>query len=331
MHFRAQPVVEHIRVAQEPPLPHRRRRAHYQADGLTPSFSRTSSSSASRPVASPSVPRRSRTTAPTDYVRVRKDSEPWTHMAKTYDWVMDQEIAEMSRRNDESVQWIRKQQERDRRERLRFPGMGLPDHGFYVRILDELDEAEDRHRQRIRGERVRLRAAYLQQEIDRAVYEELHRLQDKRREAERCRAAYERRKAVEEERERERKKQQHERAHRADLEKRKWKEYEDRWTRITSAEGNSETLTFATMPWPMVFSPKDVDDIRPARIAMFILSSQHSEGLSMKDRVKSALRRWHPDRFGRIIARVSDEDKGKVEEGAGIVARCLSNLLERAG
>ncbi|KAI0812362.1 hypothetical protein BC629DRAFT_1472366 [Irpex lacteus] len=64
---------------------------------------------------------------------------------------------------------------------------------------------------------------------------------------------------------------------------------------------------------------------------MFILSSQHSEGLSMKDRVKSALRRWHPDRFGRILARVSDEDKGKVEEGAGIVARCLSNLLERAG
>ena len=55
---------------------------------------------------------------------------------------MDQEIAEMSRRNEESVQWIRKQQERDRRERLRFPGMGLFDHGLYIRILDELDEAD---------------------------------------------------------------------------------------------------------------------------------------------------------------------------------------------
>ena len=244
---------------------------------------------------------------------------------------MDQEIAEMSRRNEESVQWIRKQQERDRRERLRFPGMGLFDHGFYIRILDELDEAEDRHRQRIRGERVRLRTAFLQQEIDRAVHEELHRLQEKKRESDRCRAAYERRKAMEQERERERKRQQHDKVHRAEVEKKKWKEYEDRWTHITSAEGAAETLTFATMPWPMISPPRGIDDIRPARIAMFILSANHSDGASMKDRVKSALRRWHPDRFSRLLARVSDEDKEKVEEGAGIVARCLSNLLERAG
>ncbi|KAI0093375.1 hypothetical protein BDY19DRAFT_923445 [Irpex rosettiformis] len=83
------------------------------------------------------------------------------------------------------------------------------------------------------------------------------------------------------------------------------------------------------MPWPMISPPHEVDDIRPARVAMFILSAQHSEGLSMKERVKNALRRWHPDRFSRLLARVSDEDKEKVEEGAGIVARCLSNLLER--
>lgn len=50
----------------------------------------------------------------------------------------------------------------------------------------------------------------------------------------------------------------------------------------------------------------------------------------MKDRVRSALRRWHPDRFGRILAKVRDEDKARVEEGVGLVVRCLNDLLERA-
>ncbi|KAI0344592.1 hypothetical protein BDW22DRAFT_1301082, partial [Trametopsis cervina] len=117
--------------------------------------------------------------------------------------------------------------------------------------------------------------------------------------------------------------------HRAELEKTRWKEYEDRWTHITSPEGASEVLTFETVPWPMLLPPRVVDDVRPARIAMFVLSAQHSEGQSMKDRVKSALRRWHPDRFSRLLVRVSEGDREKVEEAAGIVARCLSNLLER--
>ncbi|KAI0689953.1 hypothetical protein BC835DRAFT_216831 [Cytidiella melzeri] len=329
MHYHTQPTMEHIRHAPDS-FPHRRNYAHYHPESLNPSsFSRTSSNNASRPVASPSVPRRSRTSAPQDYVRLRKESEPWTHMAKTYAWVMEQEITEMSRRNEESVQWIYKQQERDRRERLRFPGVGS-DHRFYVRILDELDEAEDRHRQRIRGERVRLQTAYVQEELGTAIQDELHRLQAKRRESERCRAAYQRRKVLEEERERERRRQESEKAQRAEMEKKRWKEYEDRWSHITSTEGVSEQLTFATMPWPMLFPPRVVEDIQPARIAMFILSAQHSEGHPMKDRVKSALRRWHPDRFSRLLARVSEEDKEMVEEGAGIVARCLSNLLERA-
>ena len=119
-------------------------------------------------------------------------------MAKTYAWVMDQEITEMSRRNDESIQWIRKQQERDRQERAR------------AYCFNKLDEAESRHRQRIRGERVRLYTAYLQQEMDSAIQDELQRLQAKQRETERCRAAYQRRKAREEEKERERTRQESE-------------------------------------------------------------------------------------------------------------------------
>jgi hypothetical protein len=226
----------------------------------------------------------------------------------------------MTRRNEESIQWIRKQQERDRQERARVYGGGF----------SGLNEAEGRHRQRIRGERVRLYTAYLQQEMDTAIQEELQRLQAKQRETERCRAAYQRRKTLEEERERERRRQESEKAQRAALERRRWKEYDDRWAHVTSAEHTTEPLTFATIPWPMVAPPRVVEDIRPARIAMFILSSQHSEGQTMKERIKNALRRWHPDRFGRLLTRVNEEDRAKVEEGAGIVARCLNDLLERA-
>lgn len=109
------------------------------------------------------------------------------------------------------------------------------------------------------------------------------------------------------------------------------REYEDRWNHITVGAGISEHLTFQTMPWPMFSSPRALDDIRPAEIAMFLLSSQHSHDQSVKDRVRSALRRWHPDRFGRLLDRVREEDKASVAEGAGVVARCLSNLLERSG
>lgn len=270
--------------------------------------------------------RRSRTSSSQDPTRARKESEPWWHMAKTYAWVMEQEIADMTRKNEETVQWIRRQQDRDRRERTMFPTL----NGYYARMMDELDEAEDRHRQ-IREEQLRRQGAPLHRGADHAVQEELRRLQARRKQTERCRAAYSRRKALEEERERERLKRETSKAQRAESERSRWREYEDRWNHITVGAGISEHLTFQAMPWPMFSSPRALDDIRPAEIAMFLLSSQHSHDQSVKDRVRSALRRWHPDRFGRLLDRVREEDKASVAEGAGVVARCLSNLLERSG
>ncbi|KAI0298631.1 hypothetical protein BC826DRAFT_887994, partial [Russula brevipes] len=86
-------------------------------------------------------------------------------------------------------------------------------------------------------------------------------------------------------------------------------------------------LRFKSVPWPTIVPPRNVADITPAAISKFIFSSAHSEGMSRKERIKNALRRWHPDRFGRVLSRVDEKDKGAVERGVGVVARCLNELL----
>ncbi|PCH43520.1 hypothetical protein WOLCODRAFT_33841, partial [Wolfiporia cocos MD-104 SS10] len=88
-------------------------------------------------------------------------------------------------------------------------------------------------------------------------------------------------------------------------------------------------LTFGAIPWPMFSTPLMVEDITPARVAMFILSPMHSEAQSRKDKIRAALKRWHPDRFGRLLVRVEEHDRESVTEGVGVVVRCLNNLLAR--
>jgi len=60
---------------------------------------------------------------------------------------------------------------------------------------------------------------------------------------------------------------------------------------------------------------------------LWVEQSQLQEEMVQKERIKSALRRWHPDRFGRVLGRVDEKDKEAVERGVGIVARCLNDLL----
>ena len=107
-----------------------------------------------------------------------------------------------------------------------------------------------------------------------------------------------------------------------------WKVYERRWTTIAGDHGGSPSpLRFKSIPWPTTVPPRSVVDITPAAIAKFLFSTAHSEGMGRKERIRCALRRWHPDRFGRVLGRVDERDKEAVERGVGIVARCLNDLL----
>ncbi|KAI0633819.1 hypothetical protein C8Q77DRAFT_1025437, partial [Trametes polyzona] len=87
-------------------------------------------------------------------------------------------------------------------------------------------------------------------------------------------------------------------------------------------------LGFRDIPWPTFSQPRSLDDLTAARVTRFVLSPLHP-GETRRDKVRNALRRWHPDRFGRVLARVDDGDREMVEEGVGVVVRCLNSLLER--
>ena len=128
-------------------------------------------------------------------------------------------------------------------------------------------------------------------------------------------------------REAEKQKKEHEERHRkVKAVVKAWKAYEERWTEISGS--TEERLSFATMPWPTVKQPADTTGITKDIIREFILSHHHSKDVSPKDRVRAALKLWHPDKFKRTLDRVEDKDKALVEEAAGAVARCLNGLME---
>ena len=106
-----------------------------------------------------------------------------------------------------------------------------------------------------------------------------------------------------------------------------WNEYLLKWKNIMESNDLSNSLSFKSIPWPVIVQPSAPDKLIPRDISAFLLSPAHSQDVPGKDRIKDALRRWHPDRFQRWLSIVDDRDKAAVEEGVGIVARCLNELL----
>lgn len=161
----------------------------------------------------------------------------------------------------------------------------------------------------------------------RIVQEDIIRIQARvreRRDSEKQAIAEERRRSVERAREKVRMDQV--RAERAMLEA--WNVYESGWAAISAS---SEALGFRDVPWPVAVSPTRVADLRPENIANFLLHPVHSSNHSRRERIRAALLRWHPDRFRRILVRVDASETREVEEGVGIVVRCLNELLAKEG
>ncbi|KXN85373.1 hypothetical protein AN958_11473 [Leucoagaricus sp. SymC.cos] len=170
---------------------------------------------------------------------------------------------------------------------------------------------------RLALERERTKARY--------VEEELKRLEGRmraKRETDRQKLVEEKLRSQMEARERDRK----ERAKAQKVITDAWSRYEGGWETIT----NSTTpLGFEDIPWPTKLVPVTPSDITPNAIVVLLLSPFHSPKQTRKERLRSAQLRWHPDRFRRIMIRVREEDKEAVEEGVGIIARCLNDLMSK--
>ena len=120
-----------------------------------------------------------------------------------------------------------------------------------------------------------------------------------------------------------------------------WSSYETRWGVLSQRQqpGSSPPppLTFEQIPWPVAAAVEPLDGrtsnldelLGPEAIREFLLSPAHSPDVVAKDRIRAALRRWHPDKFARVLSQVVESDKDAVAEGMGIVVRCLNEMLER--
>ncbi|EGO03387.1 hypothetical protein SERLA73DRAFT_46239 [Serpula lacrymans var. lacrymans S7.3] len=95
------------------------------------------------------------------------------------------------------------------------------------------------------------------------------------------------------------------------------------WDKIQSLS----TILWEDFPWPMFKRPKGPDDLTTPAINAYMLSPLHPSDKSTKDRIKDSLRKWHPDRFNHSLPKVKEEDRERVQEGAGSVVRTLNDLL----
>ncbi|KAK7448422.1 hypothetical protein VKT23_013685 [Stygiomarasmius scandens] len=144
----------------------------------------------------------------------------------------------------------------------------------------------------------------------------------------------------------------------------KWEAYEKAWAgllkTINNSGGGSEErkIRFTDLPWPVkncfsTSSPSNpistpnksraragihgppkatstvtLADLTPESIHSFILDplKVRSNTTSTKERIRTSLLRWHPDKLTGLISKVAEEDVDDVTEGIGIVIRCLREM-----
>jgi len=129
--------------------------------------------------------------------------------------------------------------------------------------------------------------------------------------------------------------------------RRAWEEYDKGWERLAMSIRPSKTFTFrkvaftfADVPWPVLRQPAtaesltgnnaalELEDITGVAVAKFLLHPQRDPKKSKKEKLRDAMLRYHPDKFeGRILPRVVSEDRACVQEGVGIVMKCLNELM----
>lgn len=247
---------------------------------------------------------------------------PWQHIAETHAWVVEQDFERQDKGSRKTERWVLEQQifyTDPKPPKLR-------EKGVREKVWEEMVYAYENEADRWmrEEEEIRRMATERQRERTRLVEEEIRRIEmrirHKREEAKR-RIMEEKLRAIEE---KERDRRERVKADKVIVDA--WRKYQDQWAAISTS---TQPLTFSTIPWPLATQPTGTDGIAPAGIVMFLFSTLHSQGYSRKDRIRSAQLRWHPDRFRRLMARVVEKDRPAVEEGVGIVARCLNDLMAR--
>ena len=106
-----------------------------------------------------------------------------------------------------------------------------------------------------------------------------------------------------------------------------WDAYQARWrVLLTSAA----LVTFTDIPWPVSPSATSVDDLTSDAITDFFLAPLRvrANTVSRKERVRSSILRWHPDKMSGVVARTVEEDLASVRTGINSVFHILRSLQD---
>jgi len=107
----------------------------------------------------------------------------------------------------------------------------------------------------------------------------------------------------------------------------RWRVYEAKWRALLTEEG---PVFFKDMPWPIQTCPSAVEDLTFVAISDFLLEplEVRTNTITKRERIRTSLLRWHPDKMSSILCRVVEEDVDIVREGIGAVFMCLKRMKE---
>lgn len=107
----------------------------------------------------------------------------------------------------------------------------------------------------------------------------------------------------------------------------RWETYESKWRVLLASR---DPVSFKDIPWPLPSPPSTVKELTYAQLSEFLLESLEARTnmVTKRERIRSSMLRWHPDKISSVLSRVIEEDKIAVREGLGVVMMALKRMKE---
>ena len=110
--------------------------------------------------------------------------------------------------------------------------------------------------------------------------------------------------------------------------------FDTRWSALlnpTAVDAHAPTLHFEDIPWPVSSNTNEVspETLTKPNICSFLLFIPVDTRASAKEIIRSALLKFHPDKFeSKVLSRVQPKDVDRAQEAAAAVIRVLNGMTK---
>ncbi|KAI9457910.1 hypothetical protein HD554DRAFT_2207135 [Boletus coccyginus] len=98
-------------------------------------------------------------------------------------------------------------------------------------------------------------------------------------------------------------------------------------------ESSTAPIAFAEFPWPLKerVSSRDLSALTRGTVSEFLFENLaiRTNGTTKRERIRSSLLRWHPDKMSLVLSRVAPDDLELVREGIHVVFGILKALQDK--